>query len=282
MENIYELIKFAVEAGLLTIEIARELQSYFHGDSDQSQEQQVISEALMTLKEKNINSNQEKPFSDIGWLRQFMSETQKIYDIQTQEICGRILAHEFVFPGVTPQRMGQILSAITFEDMQKFQIISSMNIGIVTDYNNDSPAPDSQEHVMVPFNFSGATEYSEKFGICLDDVLELQAMGLLTYNSGGYDIRGYVCKYPLIYARGETFYILWHPKDIIPIGTIVLTKAGKCLSDAINECEIVDEYAHYVRAYMEHLGIAFAEQKRYTVCKANGHYMLTVTAKKHN
>lgn len=281
--DIYELIRFGVEMGLLSIQMARELQGYFQKNSDSSQgqanQQGVITEALMELKERSNDLKQDGTFSDIGWLRQFISITQNISDTSMQKICGRILAQEIASPGVTPQRIGQILSVIAFEDMQKFQIISSMNIGIITNYNNDSLAgPCANKHVMVPFKDSD--EYSHKIGIYLEDIHELQAMGLLTYNPNGCYISGIPCKHPLIYANGKTFYILWHHKDEIPIGNVLLTKAGQCLSDVMNECEIAAEYDKFVRGFMEHFGVEFAEQKMYSVIKTDRHFNLAVRKKR--
>ncbi len=279
-----DIITLGVQMGLLTIQIARELSSFFEGNNSSSpneaNQQRIIAEALKVLEERDIDEKREKTFSNIVWLRQFISGVQDISDMSIQEMCGRILAQEFISPGVTPQRMGQILSGISFEDMQKFQKISSMNIGIITRYNDDSfDRPHADKHVMVPFQDSD--EYSEKIGIYLEDIYELQAMGLLTYNSVGCYISGVPCKHPLIYANGKTFYILWHHKDEIPVGNILLTKAGECLSNVMNECEITDEYDKLVCECMEHFGVEFAEQKMYSVIKTDGLFTLTARRRRY-
>lgn len=270
-----------VQLGLLTIEIARELRSFFKGNNDSPQneanQQRIIEETLKALEKQNIDAKREEPFSNIIWLRQFISGVQYISDMPIQEICGRILAQEFVSPGVTPKRMAQILSTISFEDMQKFQKICSMNIGIITNYNDYAfdRQPYAKKRIMVPFHDSD--EYSQKIGIYLEDIHELQALGLITYSPGGSYISGVPCKHPLIYANGKTFYILWHNKDEIPVGNILLTRAGECLSNVINECEITDEYDKLVRGCMEYFGVQFAEQKMYSVFKTDGIFNLTVT-----
>ena len=276
--DIYGAIAFGVQIGLLSIEIARELKGFFKENDDLSpnvvNQQKIIVEALKILKKPDINANRENVFSNTVWLHQFISGVQEISDMSVQKICGRILAQEFILPGVTPQRMGQILSGISFEDMQKFQRICSMNIGIITNYNDDSlGGPNAGKHIMVPFHDSD--EYSEKIGVYLEDIYELQALGLLTYSSNGCYISGVPCKHPLIYANGKTFYILWHHKDEIPTGNITLTKAGSCLSNVIDECEITDEYDKLVCGCMEHFGVEFAEQKMYSVFKTDGRFTLT-------
>ncbi len=278
--DVYGVIGFGVQIGLLSIEIARELKSFFKENDNLSpnkaNQQRIIIEALKVLEKLNIDVNREKEFSNIVWLRQFLSGMQGISDTSIQEVCGRILAQEFTSPGVTPQRMEQILSGMAFEDMQKFQRMSSMNIGIITNYNDDSfGGPNAEKCIMVPFVDSD--EYSEKIGIYLEDILELQALGLLTYSSNGCYISGVPCKHPLIYANGKTFYILWHHEDEIPTGNITLTKAGRCLSNVINESEITNEYDKLVRECMEHFGVEFAEQKMYSVFKTDdGCFNLTV------
>lgn len=278
----YELIEYAIKVGLLTAEVAHVLHNYIQKNKQSQYEDQlrrVIEEALNYFEEHNSQQKCKEPFSDVNLLNQFMNTTQSIFDLSIQELCDRIMSHELVSPGVTPQRIFHILSIISFEDMQKFQIICSMNIGIVTNYNNDSRNnPIAERRVMVPFKNSD--EYSQKIGIYLEDIHELQSLGLLTYSPSGSYLSGYPCKHPLVYANGKTFYVLWHHKDEIPIGNILLTRAGECLFNVINECEIANEYDIYVREFMENFGVTFAEQDMYSVAKTNGEFFLTAKRKK--
>ncbi len=280
--NIYELIENAVKVGLLTVEVAYALHSYIDKNKQSQNEEKlrrVIEAALNYFEEQNSQQKNKEPFSNINLLNQFMTTTQSISNTTIQELCDRIMLHELVSPGVTPHRILHILSIISFEDMQIFQIICSMNIGIITEYNNNSRNnPVAERHVMVPFKDSD--EYSQKIGIYLEDIYELQSLGLLTYSSEGSYISGYPCKHPLIYANGKTFYVLWHHKDEIPIGNILLTRAGECLFNVMNECEITDEYDVYVREFMEHFGVAFAEQNMYSVIKADKKFILQTKKKK--
>lgn len=276
--NIYELIEYAVKIGLLTVKVAHALHTYIKKDNKQSQNeknlQKVIEEALKYFEEQNNRTKSKEPFSNINLLSQFMSTAQNISNSSIQELCNQIMAHEFASPGVTPQRIMQILSIISLEDIQKFQIICSMNIGIITDYNNDlDDGSNAKKYVMVPFK--DTDEYSKKIDIYLKDINELQAIGLITYNSNGYYISGIPCKHPLIYANGKTFYVLWHHKDEIPIGNILLTKAGDCLFNVMNECEIADGYDVDIREHMEHFGVTFAEQDMYSVFKTDGWFSLS-------
>lgn len=270
--SIYELIDCGVSVGLLTLEAAQVLHIYIQNNKDPQNEdslKKVIEEAMEYFKEQNKHKESMIPFSNVNLLYQFIAATEHIYDPSIQNLCNRIMSHEFVSPGVIPQRIMQILSTLSFEDMQKFQIICNMYIGIITNYNNDlGNAPSASKRVMVPFK--DTDEHSKKIGICLNDIYELQAIGLIAYNPSGYFITGVTCKHPLIYANGKTFYVLWHHKDELPVGNILLTKAGKCLFNVISECDITDGYDTDIREYMEHYGVAFAEQKMYSVIKANG------------
>ncbi len=282
--NTYELIEYAVKIGLLTVEVAYTLRNYLQKDDKQSQTEEklriVLEEALNYFQKQNNQQKFKEPFSNVNLLSHFMTTTQYIDNPTIQELCNQIMAHELVSPGVTPNRIMQILSTVSFEDMQKFQIICSMNIGIITDYNNDSIKPIARRRVMVPFN--DTDEYSKKTGIYLTDINELQAIGLISYNSAGYYMSGIPCKHPLIYANGKTLYVLWHNKDRIPGGNILLTKAGECLFNVISECEIIDEYDIYVQAFMEYYGVAFAEQERYSIIKTERKFTLVTNRKNHD
>lgn len=268
----YELIEQAVQIGLFTVEVARAIHDYIQKDKQSYNEEKlrkVIEEALKYFEEQNNHQKSKEPFSNINLLNQFMITTQSISNTTIEEVCDRIMSHELVSPGVTPQRIMQILSTISFEDFQKFQIICSMNIGIITDYDYDSEiGPNAEKRVMVPFK--NTDEYSEKINIYLDDINELQANGLIAFDSSGYYISGISCKHPLIFANGKTFYVLWHHKDEIPIGNILLTKAGKCIFNVMSECDIADGYDTDIREYMELYDVAFAEQDTYNVFKTDG------------
>ena len=280
--NTYELIEYAVKVVLLTAEVARVINNYIQKDKESQSEEKlrkVIEEALKYFEEQNNHQKSKEPFSNINLLNQFIVTSQSISNTTIQELCDKIMSHELVSPGVTPQRIMQILSTISFEDMQKFQIICSMNIGIVTDYNNDSDSnPNAEKHIVVPYK--NTVEYSEKINIYIDDINELQAIGLIAYSTNGYYITGVSCKHPLIYANGKTFYVLWHHKDELPVGKILLTKAGKCLANVINECDIADGYDTDIREYMENHDVAFAEQNMYNVFKTDGWFGVNQTKKK--
>lgn len=278
----YELIEQAVQIGLFTIEVARTIYDYIQKDKQSYNEEKlrkVIEEALKYFEEQNNHQKSKEPFSNINLLNQFMITTQSISNTTIEEVCDRIMSHELVSPGVTPQRIMQILSTISFEDFQKFQIICSMYIGIVTDYNDDSDiGPHAGKYVVVPYK--NTIEYSEKINIYLDDINELQAIGLIAYSTSGYCISGVSCKHPLIYASGKTFYVLWHYKDELPVGKILLTKAGKCLANVINECDIADGYDVDIREYMENHDVVFAEQNMYNVFETDGWFGVKQTKKK--
>lgn len=274
--NTYEIIEYAVKIGLLTVEVGYALHNYIEKDKQSQNEerlQRVIEAAINYFEEQNTQQKNKEPFSNINLLNQFMTTTQSISNTTIQELSDRIMSHELVSPGVTPQRIMQVLSTISFEDMQKFQIICSMNIGIITDYNNDlSHYSEAKKRIMAPIE--DIREYNLKYNISLNDINELQSIGLITYSHDGYCVMGVDCKHPLIYANGKTFYVLWHYKDKLPIGDIVLTKTGQCLFNVINECEITDGYDVDVREYMEHAGVIFAEQDMYSVIKTDGWFSL--------
>lgn len=273
----YELIEQAVQIGLFTVEVARTIYEYMQKDKQSYNEEKlrkIIEEALKYFEEQNNHQKSKEPFSNINLLNQFMITTQSISNTTIQDLCNKIMSHELVSPGVTPQRIMQILSIISFEDMQKFQIICSMNIGIITNYNNDlNRDSNAFKHIMAPIE--DMQEYDLKYDISLDDINELQSIGLITIGENGYDITGFDCKHPLIYANGKTLYVLWHHKDKLPIGKILLTKTGECLFNVMNECEIADGYDVDVRKYMEHYGVVFAEQDMYTVYKTENWFSLS-------
>lgn len=277
--NTYELIEYAVKIGLLSAEVACAIHNYIQKDKQSRNEEKlrkVIEEALNYFEKQNNHQENKQPFSNINLLNQFMTTTQNISNSSIQDLCDHIMSHELVSPGVTPQRILQILSTISFEDMQKFQIICSMNIGIITDYDYDSfNGPNAIKRVMVPYK--DTDEYAEKIDVYLNDINELQAIGLITYDPNGYYVSGISYKHPLIYANGKTLYVLWHPKNNMPIGNILLTKAGKCLFNVLSECDIADGYDIDIRKYMEHYNIAFAEQDTYNVFKTDGCFSVTRT-----
>ena len=275
--NIYELIEYAAKIGILTAEVACVLHDYIQKDRQSQNEeklQKVIEEAIDYFEKQKNQEENRMPFSNINLLNQFIFTSQSISNTTIQDLCNKIMSHELVSPGVTPQRIMQILSTISFEDMQKFQIICSMNIGIITNYNNNlNLGSNAYKHIMAPIE--DMQEYDLKYNISLDDINELQSIGLITIGENGYDITGFDCKHPLIYANGKTLYVLWHHKDELPIGKILLTKTGECLFNVMNECEIADGYDVDVRKYMEHYGVVFAEQDMYTVFKTEKWFSLS-------
>lgn len=185
---------------------------------------------------------------DDEWLERFMDAAKFVSDEQVQNIWGSILASEFESPGNTPPNVIRILSEITPKYARAFQTICSLNIRIVL-LDSKNVEIGETEQIVLPENY----EYLSSEGINLSSLNELSALGLIQYSPSS-DI---VVKFPAnVYPTLKLFYydqvakITKYDDLQFPVGSVVLTDAGKSISKFTERHKILshfDSICHFLK-----------------------------------
>lgn len=198
------------------------------------------------------------------WFERFMDSAGFVSDEQVQMMWGKILAKEFETPGSTPLNMIRILTEITPKYAQAFQKICSMRRLLVT-LNSNGEISGFRNDIVVPYKDGG--EKMREIGLTFDILNEIETLGLIKFDTVG----GFVAlKMPetgiLTYTNGITKEISKHNDDKIPIGNVMLTDAGECLSRITQPIEISD-YEVTEKAFMIQNGVTYKDSTEYHIFK---------------
>lgn len=166
------------------------------------------------------------------WLDRFMDSAKFVSDDSLQLIWGRILAGEFDNPGSTPSSMIRILSEINSTYAKVFTNLCSLRRElIVLDENDNQILYD--DHIICPL-VSNDNPFFNEMGIDYETLQELDTIGLLAFDTNpGFDEVELPKGDKYIYICGILKQII-EEVDRVPVGSIILTDAGKCLRRIIN------------------------------------------------
>lgn len=258
------------------LNLAAALKNYLNARDNQAT---ILANSIVFAKEGTDFSDDAEV--NLGWVKDFLDTAKYVSDPDMQTMWGKILAQEFENPGVTPRRIDRILSEITPYDMHKFQLICSMKIGIISEYKGEGQ-PKVKEYLFVPF--LDTDDGCKKLGIWLEDLLELEAMGLINLSSDEYGFHTEAIKYetPLVFANGKTFYVKHFPNNHWPTGHVILTQAGECISNAILPCDLPDVYAEFVWSFLRFSGVELLNQSIYEVKKNEDGIYTVIREKNHS
>ena len=204
---------------------------------------------------------------DEEWFDRFMDAASYVSSDKMQEIWGRILAKEFEEPGTTPKSMIRILSEISPECADAFSKIANMKILLIQLEGDD--AKDTLTRYFVPYRDN--ENYMVQLGLKLEMMNELESLGLITFNY----LNGYLTenakmtsKNIIIWANGKSLFMK-NSKSEIPIGNVLLTKAGEALSNITPPKDNDENYIEAVKIYLNKKSYNFEYTSDYKV-EVNG------------
>ena len=206
------------------------------------------------------------------WLERFMDSAGFVSEEQVQQVWGKILAKEFETPGSTPHNMVRILSEINSKHAEAFQKICSMKpLLILTDGNGI--VEEVHSNIVVPFK--GNEAEFRALGLSFDLLNELETLGLIKFDTiGGFVTLNVPEKGVIIYIDGITQEVESHEKSKLPIGNVLLTEAGKCLSNIIQSVS-VPNYISLEKKYMINNRVVFKEKPEFIISEnGNGGLIL--------
>ena len=208
----------------------------------------LISNAKKTIKEYCNQTNvvgialqSVKPTAnpndiDDDWLSQFMDKARLVSDSDFQILWGNILAEECNVPNSVPKSLLHIMEQMDKEMAMAFMAIASVSVYV------------DEECAFTPLIWEGKLEeYKEKFGITLDSLLNLQAIGLIETRLGPFTTGfSMTCStVPItIHYFDEQYQMPVDVKDF-GIGQVVYTKAGSALCRAVRPQKINGFLAEY-------------------------------------
>ena len=185
---------------------------------------------------------------DDEWLARFMDSAKFVSDEKVQLVWGKLLASEFEDPNSTPPSLFRILAEITPPYAQIFANLCCLTTTFEYTYKDGS----IQKEAFVLFP-SSDTYYTAKLRIYYETLIELQTLGLLQYAAAGdffthYDTNNKP-KTKLIYGMHSAI-IINHTDDRLPIGKVLLTKAGLSLSKFVEHTDIQEYFDDIIQYFM--------------------------------
>ena len=180
-----------------------------------SNQHNIISKAL------NMLGPSSRPDAlDMDWISQFMDKTRLVSDSDFQIIWAKILAEECNSPGTVPKALLHILEQMDKHSADSFMKIASVSISFI-DEGKVVYTP------VVPRNRFNS--YFKTIGINLDDLIDLQSLGLINVAAGltSYSLK---CDTSVVAQYHDQKYEL--PNEF-PVGDILYTRIGEVLCGAV-------------------------------------------------
>lgn len=197
----------------------------------------------------------EKSGVNEDWLDRYMDSAKFVSSEDMQLIWGKILANEFEVPGSTPPNMIRILSEITSDLANAFRIICSMTVTIKPADKNEKI--ENEQIIIVPFR-ENMRELQE-LGLSFEILGELDTLGIIKFDG----ILGYGtdCSEGIyeIYIQNNHDKFQNNNKQL-PIGNVMLTKAGEALQKITESIDLKDYYLMIVKHLMNNNIIYISEK----------------------
>lgn len=186
----------------------------------------IIDVAYSALGEgENIDTDSLKN-ADSELISRLIDSSKFVSDEELQLLWGNVLAGELEHPGTTPKNVVRILSELSKEYAAAFSALCSLRVEILADTGTDI---DYFGWDVMIFQFSN---YLKKINISFDVMHELEQLGLINFVDIGHYNRTIPQEhYPYVHivCDGHVMTAI-NTKDKFPIGQIILTKAGQCIS----------------------------------------------------
>lgn len=199
---------------------------------------------------------------DDEWLERFMDSAKFVSDEDVQALWGNVLAGEFERPNSTPPSVIRILTEITPRYARVFQILCSLEIGIIT-LNEKNDRFSYEHHIVLPPNYSYLNEYD----ITFSTLSELQMLGLIQFDV----LQGFILQFDcekhaklhLVYGENAAT-IISYPNKNFPIGTVVLTAAGRSIARFADR-EMIGGHFEEVVQFLKTKNVVFSEKPEISV-----------------
>ncbi len=253
----------------------RTIEMYEQGikDSDKSLEEKAMAllNARKTIKELKEFENQAtiakiavdaaKEGTDFGetskvdeeWLSRFFDSAKHVSDEEAQALWGWVLADEFEKPGSYPKQLVRILAELPSRYAKVFANICALSVSAI--YANAEGKPVSIE--KYPFIIGVGDQYYRKtLDIDLDTLSELQFYGLIMLQPLSYNSRPGTNERFLYFHYGSLSVTIaqWGDNGI-PIGNVMLSKAGESISRLISAHSMKKEISGHWERIIELLNI---------------------------
>lgn len=178
----------------------------------------IVNIALQNLK---ASANPDK--MDVDWIAQIMDKSRLVYDEEFQILWGNILAEECNVPGSVPKALLHIMEQLDKDMAYKF--IKLVSISVWHD--------DGRKIMFTPIveeNIS--SEYYKEKGFTYDDLVDLQAIGLIQMDFIVGFTQDSINEIIDIHYFDEIFTLPEGRKKFF-VGHVVYTNAGNALCKAI-------------------------------------------------
>lgn len=161
---------------------------------------------------------------DPDWMSRFFADAADVSDEHLQKIWAKLLAQEVAEPNACSRRTLSILKEMNREDAQRFERLC----GLVWYRENHGFVPLDQD-LIVTDAIEIEWEYLSSFDVFVDDLLELDALGLVHYQE---DLTQLLSTGSVI-SNGQSFYVVYvHQKSgsSMSLDAFPLTRSGYELS----------------------------------------------------
>lgn len=166
---------------------------------------------------------------DDEWLSRFMDFAKHVSNQEVQLMWGKLLANECTTPGTVPKKLIHILSLMSPETANHFNILCKFVMGY-----GDRPVP------VIEYK----NDFFKRQGLNYLKLLDLADLGLIIFDGRGHSIRKLAVK--LTYFDMQIDII---PPKRCPIGNALFTEAGQCLYKTILPAQAPDEYLKVCTAF---------------------------------
>jgi len=207
----------------------------------------TINELAMLDSGVNVDFSNNSKVSDT-WLEHFYEESKDISDEKVSIIWAKLLSTEFQNPGSTPPSIIRVISGIDAKYAKIFSVIC--NMCAVIKYIKDDTIVCSSEEIIVPCYFDSQFYLDNE--ITFSTLNELESLGLIKCEFVSDYIKrpkdqDIICEY-------YDFYINLNNTEELPIGSVMLTEAGKYIKK-ITEREKIDHYCIILKKYYTDKGL---------------------------
>lgn len=163
---------------------------------------------------------------DSDWIAQFIDKTRLVSDLDFQTIWANLLTEECNVPGTIPKGLLHIVEQMDKNAANAFMKLAKISIQYI-DEGKTEYCP-----IVLMENYS---DYYKSIGIALDDLIELQSLGLIKLSDFSEYLK--VCSEPVIIRYNDQEY---HSNKKFPVGEVVYTRMGDALCGAVHPEKVED------------------------------------------
>ena len=206
-----------------------------------SRQKNIVHSALEHIQENKMPLPENDDEYDEEWFSRFFECAKHVAKEDMQKLWGRILANELSSPGSVTKQLLHVMSIIEREQAIAFSKLCSYSIS-------------TANNTLILCDLHKETEFWKTKSIELPIILELESLGLLSFNSTGFQ---YDFPVPLdtfgFKLNNESIYNVVSSKDKIkslPLGNVGLTKTGLALCKSI-DILYPNDVLNFITSYFE-------------------------------